>query len=177
MRLRKLELKDKNGMLEWIKCPEINRYFQFNPETINLDSLTEFIKQSHHDPNNKHYAIVNNEDEYLGTISLKNIDCKNGNAEYAISLRKEAIGKGISQTATDRIMRIAFLELSLHKIYLNVISENIRAIRFYEKYGFTFEGEFTEQINSKGEYKNLRWYAMFKKQFMERFQDKVDIIN
>ena len=40
------------------------------------------------------------DDEYLGTISLKNIDLKNKNAEYAISTRKKARGTGANQQAT-----------------------------------------------------------------------------
>lgn len=168
MRLRNLDLKDRRGILEWMKDPTINQFFRFAPDTISEETINEFIKKTESDLKNKHFAIVDTNDEYLGTISLKNIDYQNGNAEYAISLRQKAIGKDIAKEATDILLYIAFFELDLNKVYLNVLSTNIRAVRFYEKYGLTFEGEFIEHINIGGEYKSLKWFSMLKNQFLER---------
>ena len=70
-----------------------------------------------------HFAIVDDKnDEYLGTISLKHIDYKNHNAEYAISTRKKVRGSGIAQKSTELILDYAFNNLDLHKVYLNVLS-------------------------------------------------------
>ena len=63
---------------------------------------------------NVNYAIVDDNDEYMGTISLKNIDLENKKAEYAICIRNCAMGKGFSKMATDEILRIAFEELDLN---------------------------------------------------------------
>lgn len=175
MILRKLELKDISGILEWMKDPEINSYFRFNPDLINRETVAEFIEKSQVDEINKHYAVVTENDEYLGTISLKNIDYQNSNAEYAVSFRSAAIGKGVSRIATDTLLYIAFFELALHKVYLNVISDNIRAIKFYEKYGFKYEGEFVEYLNIRGEYKNLKWYGILRNQFAERFENETEM--
>lgn len=162
MKLRKLELKDIEGILEWIKDSSINCYFRFDPDSIDEKSIEEFILESHNDIKNYHFAIVDANDEYLGTISLKNIDNINKNAEYAISLRKSSIGKGISKSATEEIISFGFKDLDLNKIYLNVYSDNIRAIKFYEKMGFKYEGEFKNHIFFNGKYKSLKWYGIFK---------------
>ncbi len=84
----------------------------------------------------RHYAICDDEDAYQGTISLKDIDVENGTAEYAIVLRRQAQGKGYASFATREILRIAFEELGLHKVYLNVWKENAHAVGFYEHMGF-----------------------------------------
>lgn len=162
MKLRKLELKDIEGILEWMKDSSINCYFRFNPDKINEKSVKEFILASQNDSENYHFAITADDDNYLGTISLKNVDNINKNAEYAISLRKSSIGKGVSKYATEQILSFGFEKLGLNKIYLNVYSDNIRAIKFYEKIGFKYEGEFINHIYSNGEYKNLRWYGIFR---------------
>ena len=94
MKLRSLELKDAELMLEWMKDKELNQYFRFESEKITLDSVKDFIASSNLCERNKHFAIVDDKDVYLGTISLKNIDMNNFNAEYAIALRKVSIGKG-----------------------------------------------------------------------------------
>ncbi len=162
MQLRNLQEKDLSKMLEWMKDSTLTCFFTFNSDDITEEKVSDFIKKSQNDSKNRHYAIVNEDDEYLGTISLKNIDFNNKNAEYAISLRKCAIGKGIARFATKSILEIAFNELNLNKVYLNVLSDNIRAIKFYEKVGFKYEGEFVKHIIIRNKYKNLKWYSIFK---------------
>lgn len=166
--LRKLSLKDKDAMLEWMKDPLIACYFRFDPASVTEQKVNDFINESLNDRQNLHFAIVDETDEYLGTISLKNIDSKNRNAEYAISLRQKAIGRGIARDATTELLLMAFNEYNLNKVYLNVISTNVRAVRFYEKYGFSYEGEFVKHIEIDGEFVNLKWFAIFKEQMQNR---------
>lgn len=165
MFLRALEEKDADGMLEWMKDESISRFFRFCPDEISLESVLNFIRESHADKANRHYAIINEEDEYLGTISLKNIDNRNRNAEYAISLRKCSIGTGVASYASAELLHIAFHEFRLHKVYLNVLSDNTRAVKFYEKSGFILEGEFKEHLWIRNGYRNLKWYGLTKEDF------------
>ena len=55
-----------------------------------------------------HLAITEDGQEYLGTISLKDVDLNNRNAEYAICLRKKAMGKGLAYEATQKVLEFAF---------------------------------------------------------------------
>lgn len=112
-----------------------------------------------------HYAVVDESDEYMGTISLKALNEKDGNAEYAISLRRKFWGKGVAQSATKELLETAFNKLSLEKVYLNVLADNERAIHLYEKCGFQMEGEFKNHLYLEGKYKNLRWYAMLREDY------------
>lgn len=174
MRLRKLELKDADGMLEWINDSEVSRYFRFDTSRYEIDQANNFIKKSWIDQTNMHLAVVDELDEYLGTISLKNIDYYNKNAEYAISLRRKARGTGAAKKATDIILYIAFWGLGLDKVYLNVIKNNYRAISFYKKYGFQFEGELKKHIIINGEYKDLELYGLFKSKYTESNNDNFE---
>lgn len=163
MKLRVLENKDAPFMLEWMKDKRVNRFFRFDSENIDEKSVEEFIKNSFKSDNNSyHFAIADDNDEYLGTVSLKKIDLKARSAEYAISIRYSAQGKGVGKFATQKILDFAFNELNLNRIYLNVLSENKNAICFYEKQGFTFEGEFYHHINIRGKLKSLKWYRMMR---------------
>lgn len=162
IKLRQLELKDAELMLEWMKDKKLNRFFRIRPETVTLDMIKDFIDSSNSCESTKHYAIVNDKDVYLGTISLKNIDMNNLNAEYAIALRECAIGTEVARNATVDILDKAFEEFKLHRVYLNVPTENIRAIKFYEKMEFVFESEFREHLLIDGIYHNLKWYAIMR---------------
>ena len=161
--LRRLEMKDIKGMLEWMHDDEIMSCFRM--DVASEEKMRAFIERSFSNEN-RHYAIADEHDEYLGTISLKNIDQKNENAEYAIVLRREAMGMGIAQCATKQLLDIAFCELKLHRVYLNVLSENKRAIQFYEKMKFKFEGEFKQSLKVEDRYVDLSWYAVFKEDYL-----------
>lgn len=166
MILRKLEMKDAEGMLEWMSEPNIRCLFRFSDEAIKKKNITKFIQMSQNDLVNKHYAIINDKDGYLGTISLKNIDMLNYKAEYAIATRSCVHGNGIAKMATEEIFKIGFQDLNLNKIYLNVIKPNTRAVNFYEKMGFVKEGAFRKDIymNSFG-YVDLLWYSILGKEY------------
>ena len=164
MKLRPLQIKDAEGMLEWMHNPDIAKNFRFNTSGQTLDKVKNFIENSF-DEETKHYAVANENDEYLGTISLKAINREDKTAEYAISMRACAIGTGAAAIATRELLKKAFYEMELNRIYLNVLSDNVRAQKFYEKMGFTYEGEFKQHICKNGEFKDLKWYAILKENF------------
>ena len=156
--LRPLEEKDAAGMLEWMTDPSITQYFRFDASSVTLKGCREFIANANKQADCRHYAIADAQDEYLGTISLKNI--ADGAAEYAISTRRSAHGTGAAMAATRRILEIAFQELDLKRVYLNVLKDNGRANAFYRKAGFRFVREEENALIIRGEKKSLNWYEI-----------------
>ncbi len=165
MHLRKLLPQDRERMLAWMKNPKMFRFFRFDPDTVTAESVDTFICAAADTDIHMHLACVDEADQYLGTVSLKNINRDNQTAEYAISFCLEAQGTGAARYATQEILRIAFDEVRLNKVYLNVFSDNLHARHFYEKAGFVFEGEFREHIQIRGEHKNLCWYSILRKEW------------
>ena len=75
--LRKLQLKDVPLMLEWMHDEEAKHIFQNNFAEIDDVAAKKFVENSFRE-DQQHFAIVDDQDDvYLGTISLKNIDLKN----------------------------------------------------------------------------------------------------
>lgn len=165
--LRRLEEKDAPFMLEWMQDSAVNCNFQCPFCEMTIDKVKAFIANSF-DEESQHFAITDENDEYLGTISLKNISQKNKNAEYAIVTRRKAQGTGVAMQATQELLQYAFEELDLHKVYLNVFEENIRAKKFYEKCGFFREGISREAVRINGKYENLVWYGIFREEKEDR---------
>lgn len=145
-------------MLEWMTDPEITRFFRFDPSNVTQQSCEEYIENAGSQPNTRHFAVVDENDEYLGTISLKDIDLENRCAEYAISTRKKAHGTGAAILATRLVLQYAFEELGLERVYLNVLAENGRANAFYRKAGFRFVREEPDALELRGKMKTLNWY-------------------
>lgn len=173
MQLRQLYIEDAERMLEWMHDPTINCNFRFDAAKYTLEHAENFIKQANADYSigkAYHWAITDNGQEYLGTISLKDVDLENKNAEYAICLRKCAIGRGMAYQATMAVLEFAFLTLNLNRVFLNVLADNQKAIRLYERCGFRFEGEWKEHLYLRGKYHSLRWYGIQKEDWMKQWK-------
>ena len=156
-KLRALEPKDADRMYEMMQDPQTIRYLQIGGPDYTKDIALRFIGQTADESKHVHRAVVNEKDVYQGTISLKNIDREKLDAEYAISMHPEAQGKGAAKAATGLILELAFRELGLKTVYLNVLEENQRANRFYQKVGFRYTHTTTMLFH--GEEKVLNWYA------------------
>lgn len=136
MKLRELKTKDAQGMLEWMHDQDITQDLKTDFASKTLENCYDFIKCSAHTEKDLHLAIADDTDEYMGTVSLKHIDTSSGTAEFAITVRKKAMGKGYSQYGMREIIRIGFSRLGLQKIIWCVSPDNLRAVRFYEKMGY-----------------------------------------
>ena len=145
-----------------MKDEKVNCFFRFEADKITRQSVIDFITDNQNTGKSYHFAIADDNDMYLGTVSLKNIDLLSKNGEYAISLRSCAQGIGAGRFATFEILKFAFEHLKLERVYLNVLAENKHAIHFYKKFGFIYEGEFYHHISIKGELKSLKWFRMMK---------------
>lgn len=166
-KLRPFKPEDANGMLEWMHDPDVNYVFSTPFAQYSKEQVLNFIALSNEDTSqNLHLACVNDQDEYLGTVSLKNINYVNQNAEYAISFRKAAHGTGASAYATKEILRIAFEELKLEKVYLYLFDVNQRADSFYKKCGFVYEATFVKHMALHGELRDIKWYRMLRDEWL-----------
>ena len=159
MKLRNLKTKDAPFMYEWMKDKNVVKELHVNFSEKTLDDCFQFIKKSKIDKRNIHFAVVDDRDEYMGTVSLKNIDNKNKRAEFAIVIRKKAMGHGYSWYAMYEMLKYGFKEKKLTSIYWCVSKNNIRACKFYEKHGFS---EFVDPDESilltYRNVNNMRWF-------------------
>lgn len=170
IKLRGLRETDAEKMLEWMLDSRTQRSFQRDMSGTTLEMARQFCRTKKDEPNDYeykslHYAITDETDEYLGTISLKNIDNNNKSAEYAIALREKARGKGIAVEATRLLLKKGFEDMGLHRIYLTVFADNVAAIKLYERSGFIYEGELREHINRNGEFVSWRIYGILRKEY------------
>lgn len=173
MYLRLLEYKDAPQMLEWMHDLSVVEYLQTDFSTKTLTDCMNFICNSRVDTSNLHMAIADDNDEYLGTVSLKNSNYFS--AEFAITVRTSAMGKGISRDAMEKILDIGFESIELDYIYWCVSPENKRAVRFYDKNGYhrvspdplNMEGDSEEQIQS------YYWYLITREERRNRVSEKI----
>ena len=156
MRLRHLELKDAQLQLEWMHDIDVYSQFQQDFEHRTIQDVINFIENSCNDKH-QHFAVVDDLDEYLGTVSLKNIDYVSSEAEYAIVVRKSKWGMGVGRFASTEIIKIAN-ELRLNKVYLTVLEENYSAQYLYESIGFRHMPERDQLLQIRNRERLNRYY-------------------
>lgn len=160
MYLRELKIEDAPLMLAWMHDESVVGKLRGNFASKTIEDCKAFIASSISE-SNIHLAIASDSDEYMGTVSLKNIE--DGSTEFAITVRKEAMSKGYSWFGMEAIIDKAFNELNLESVYWCVSRENERAVRFYDKHNFHEVIDIPEKVLAR--YKgigNLKWYSVLK---------------
>lgn len=160
MHLRELEIKDASNMLEWMHDMNLIEYLKGDFETKTYDDCIAFIENSI-SKQNIHLCIASDTDEYMGTVSLKNIE--NDSAEFAIIIRRKGLGHGYAWFGTEAILKKAFQEFNLTSVYWCVSKRNLRACRFYDKHNFheilDVPPRVLERYNKSSD---LKWYSVLK---------------
>lgn len=161
MILRKLELKDAPLMLAWMHDKNVTQNLRTDFSSKTLEDAESFIRASWNDEKNVNLAVASDEDEYMGTVSLKNIE--DGSAEFAITVRAEAMRRGYSWFGMESILEKAFNELGLESVYWCVSRQNARAVRFYDKHNFHEALDIPQRVLKRYEgIENLKWYSALK---------------
>lgn len=147
-------------MLEWMHDESVVHHLGTNFMEKTLDDCQRFIQRANNTDTDLHLAICDDHDEYMGTVSLKHIH--SGTAEFAITVRACAMGKGYSQFGMNAILKHGISQLNLDAIYWCVSQKNTRAVRFYDKHGYTRTPQVPKSIS--GSYTNEQladfiWYV------------------
>jgi RimJ/RimL family protein N-acetyltransferase len=94
----------------------------------------------------------------IGFIGLFELYKTHGDAMVAIALGERKFwGNGYGTDAMRVMLRYAFNELNLRRLGLIVFEYNPRAIRSYEKVGFSYEGRVRGAIQRDGK----RWDFLY----------------
>jgi RimJ/RimL family protein N-acetyltransferase len=133
--------------------PEIVRLFGGDlprPASLPREMATSWLERLSRHP---HAWIIEVDGRLLGEIRLDNVDRHDRRASLAIGLFDPAeLGRGLGSEAVRLALAYAFTELALHRVSARVLADNARAIRCYEKCGFTIEGRERQAALVDGEW-------------------------
>lgn len=134
--LRPLRAEDAPLMLEWMHDEDLVRDMAADFAHKTLADCQAFITAAQRPADCEHRAIADENGTYLGTVSLKNIDRERQQAEFAIAVRRCALGSGYACEGMRQMLEYGFDTLGLRRIYWCVARPNLRAQRFYDKNGY-----------------------------------------
>ena len=94
--------------------------------------------------------------QLVGSCQLHSIDAARRSAELQIRIGvPSATGQGIGTAACRALLRYAFEDLNLQRVYLQVFATNAAARRVYEKVGFVEDGVAKDAVFVDGRWRDL----------------------
>jgi RimJ/RimL family protein N-acetyltransferase len=148
-------------------------------EPRNVQSLVElerwFTKlQKTSGSSNKQFLIETEEGVTIGRIFHENLDAKHRRTEVGMQIgEKEYWGRGYGTDAMITFLDYLFNELSMHRVYLRLQGYNTRALKCYEKCGFTREGTLRHNTFTKGKYYDDWMMSILRDEFAQQIGEDI----
>ncbi len=165
--LRRFSETDVPLKVRWINDPRNNRFLHYDLPLVEDATLAWFRRIQ--DSDSRLDLTIELDGTPVGIIGLLGIDRKNGSAELYITIGEPACkGKGIAGKAMEQLLRMGF-GMGLNRIFLKTETENLGAVRAYEKFGFVREGCLRNELRTPNGYASRYLYAILKEEFEERY--------
>ena len=129
----------------------------------------EYINSQFHHlnrPNKKELVIVNNYSDIIGYMYYKENSYTMDVYSIGITIGKDYWHKGYGQDSIKALCKYLFNNRQAHKIELEVVSANKRAISCYKKCGFKEEGIRRSKYYYSGRYLDTIVMGLLKKEFI-----------
>jgi len=164
-RLRRVEREDIPTFVRWFNDPEVREYLAVY-QPFSTAKEEKWFEGQLEDSASELYAIETGDGVHIGNIGLHSINWRERNTELGIIIgEKEYWGQGFGSDAIRTILRFAFEEMNLRRVFLRVRHDNARGIRAYEKCGFQHEGRLREAMFGNGRYYDEVRMAVLRHEF------------
>ena len=111
------------------------------------EEVVGFFLRGIEDEDRRWLLLIAPDGRIAGESLLTEIDADTRSANFRIALfAPELRGRGLGTWMARETLRLAFDELRLHRVYLDVFSFNERAERAYRAAGFTREGVLRDAV-------------------------------
>ena len=189
IRFRAVEREDLPAFLKWFNDPEVKKGLGIYLPLSKVDEEDWFEGVRKRPPDERNLVIEvrvpieidvlpgeqanqpdTNPDEaawkMIGGCGFFNLDSCNRSSEFGITIGdKHYWNQGYGTEAVRLLVKHGFNTLNLNRIYLRVLDNNPRAIRAYEKAGFTHEGRRRQAEYKDGQYLDLLVMSILKDEF------------
>lgn len=167
--LRKFSPDDIPHKVRWINDPVNNRFLHYDLP-LKEDTTYQWFERVKDSETRLDLTILQ-DDIPVGILGLLQINRKNSSAELYITIGEPSCkGKGIAGEAMQQLLKTAYGKLGLHRIYLLTETDNLAAVRAYEKFGFVREGCLRDELlDRNGHFVSRYVYSMLKEEFEELY--------
>ena len=167
--LRAFEIEDHIKIHKWRNDKDIARNFGGLPLYTSTLNEKKWVEDKIFDKNSVSCAICLNEtDEFIGCIFLTDIDYHNRSGHIPIFIgEKQHWGKGFATEARTLMLKYAFIDRGLNRIWAKVLEDNLSALKMLEKTGYKREGILKSSNFKDGVFHNEIILAVLKEDFID----------
>jgi len=158
--LRPLGLRDTDDLWVDVQDPDGQRLTGLH-HTFTYEEIATYCASRADRTDRITLAVTDPRDgAYKGEVVLMDHDEPNRSASLRIGLAPTARGQGLGAEVLLLVLAHAFGPLGLHRVSLDVLAFNARAIRLYEKVGFRHEGRLRDAVWWEGVPRDLLLMAI-----------------
>lgn len=171
VRLRAVERTDLPLFVAWLNDPEVAEGLLIS-YPMSMAEEERWFENMVTTPAAQHPMVIEvwDNEQWIatGNCAFHQIDWRNRFAEIGIFIgEKKYWNRGVGTTVMKMMLKHGFETVNLHRIYLHVFSNNLRAIRAYEKAGFVHEGCMRESKYSHGKYEDTLVMAVLRHEWKD----------
>lgn len=118
------------------------------------------------DASSFHGLAWNGQSRPVGLLILEGLNHSDGSVllrRIVASPPRQGIGRALLRWS----MQYAFERYGAHRLWLEVFSDNVSAIRLYEKAGMTYEGKWRECMRQEGRWRSLSFYSILDREYRQ----------
>ena len=164
--LRKMNIDDASGVFAFNSQLENLKYVPRTPFVEfqeGVEKTESFIAQME-----SRFALWltildSDERQFLGYCGLFDIDVDARKAEIGYGLLQEFWGRGITSTATEKLVEYGFNKMNLNKIYAKIDPANVASKKVVQKLGFEKEGMLKDDAFARGQFFDMENFAKLNK--------------
>ncbi|HJM88796.1 MAG TPA: GNAT family protein [Dehalococcoidia bacterium] len=157
---RAVTADDAPDLLRWLRDGDVRQIYSDPPDT--LDDVRRHYTEPDVEPCWR--FVIEHEGRGIGEIQYAH-QYPGADYEWAAGVdifigEPDARDRGLGTEAIRTMLRFLFEDLACHRVTIDPEVANARAIRCYEKAGFTFEGVLRHNAFERGEYVDTHFMSM-----------------
>jgi RimJ/RimL family protein N-acetyltransferase len=171
--LRALEPDDYLQIHRWRADRDVARNFGGIPLFSSSLNEKKWVEEKIFDKGSVSCAIcLKKKSEFIGCIFLNDIDMHNRTGHAPIFIgEKKYWGQGYATDARMVLLRYAFLERGLNRVWARVLSDNGAALKMLEKTGYKREGVMRQSTFRDGQFMDEVMLAVLRKDFLPMMEN------
>lgn len=165
VRLRAIEPEDRARAAAWLDDPEVTRHLTYRYPSSDGDWLAGPPGPNGY-ANGVWLAIETKDGEHIGAVNLHRVHPEDRKAALGIVIgAKEHWGRGYGGDAVLTMVRFAFREMNLNRVWLTVVEDHAAAIACYRRCGFQEEARLRQEVYKEGRYRDFVVMAVLRDEF------------
>jgi diamine N-acetyltransferase len=161
LRFVPLSVEHLDDVMTWVNDREVMQYFANRQTDITAEDERRYLETLIASRNDRAWS-VHAGDGYVGQVSINQIYWPARNGRIFLVVRKSMQHKGHGTAMLRGLLRLAWEELDLHKLWLIVRKDNRAAQAMYLKQGFDFEGVLRDEYHVGGRFHDMVRMAVFR---------------